>query len=160
MISRIIPIDWVIHGLVFRYIIVPVGFSLLLWKWLGTVGRSKRFAAFSFFGTLVTYYMFIMLIGLFGWPGFDTSGILTNEIGVWSEAGGEGEIMFTMKAKLKVALLTAINETLGNWILFAALYLGASDPRFPKRNSQLNVLLKRIFSTRSTPTCTINQIAY
>ncbi len=159
IISRIIPLDWVAHGTVFRCIIVPVGFSLLLWKWLRTVGRSKRFAAFSFFGTLVTYYMVLISQGLV-WLGFDTSHILNNEIAVWSKAGGEGEIMFTMKGRLKVAILTAINETLGNWILFAALYVGASDPRSPKPHSQLNRLLKRIFSTRSTTTSTMDQTVY
>lgn len=159
MISRIIPLDWIFEGMLFRCVIVPVAFSILLWKWLRTAGKSKGFAALSFFGTLVAHYMWLIFQG-FVWSGFDTSGILNSEISDLSKAGIEGEIIFAVKSKLKVAILTAINEVLGNWILFAALYLGASDPRSSKRLSQLNRLLNRIFFTRSTTTSTLNQSAY
>ena len=162
LLSQTIPTDSGPYYLLFSALVTPVGFGLLLWKRLRTVGRSKRFTAFSFFGLLVTFY-FALIFPVIAWIGLDTSSIsgaiISNEIGAWASSGREGVIIFTLKAKLQVAILLAIDYLVGYWPLFVALYLAALDPRFPKGDSQLKRLLNRIFTTHRTITSPINKTA-
>lgn len=160
LLSQTIPTDSGPYYLLFSALVTPVGFGLLLWKRLRTVGRSKRFTAFSFFGLLVTFY-FALIFPVIAWIGLDTSSIsgaiISNEIGAWASSGREGVIIFTLKAKLQVAILLAIDYLVGYWPLFVAMYLAASDPRFPKENNLLGRLSKSLSATRSSTSKAIQQ---
>jgi len=156
LLSKILPTDSGPYFLLSSFLVTPIGFGLLLWKWLRTVGRSIRFTALSFFGLLVTFY-FSYIFPVTALIGLDAGAILYNEIGAWARSGREGVIIVTMKVKLQVAMITAIDHMLGNWTLFLALYLAASDPRFPKGNNLLGRLSKRIFATRNATSRTIEQ---
>ena len=155
--SKIIPTDSIPYFSLFSFLMTPIGFGLLLWKWQRTVGRSRRYTVLSIFGLLVTYYSSFILVPVHGWIGLDTFSVLFDEIGAWAQSGRDEVIIFTMKAKLQVALTLTIEQTIAMWPLFLALCLGASDPRFPKGNNLLGRLSKRIFATRRANSRLIEQ---
>ena len=157
LLSKIIPTGSGPYYLLFGFLVTPIGFGLLLWKWQRTVGRSRRFTVLSIFGLLVTYYLSFVILPVHTWIGLDISSVLLNEVGDWAKSGRDEVIIFTMKAKLQVALMLIIGNTIGMWSLFLALYLGASDPRFPKGNNLLGRLSKRVSAMRRATSRPVEQ---
>lgn len=146
LLSEMLPKETYVYFDLFRYVVIPLVFGLLLWKRLKHIGKSRRFMVFCFAGTFATFVMSmvllpLMLINL----GSNPVGALMNEIATWSKSDGKGDFNFSTNVKIKMAIYHAFTLALVNWPLFAALYFGAGGPRAPRGNNPLSPLSKHTF---------------
>lgn len=143
LLSEMLPKETYVYFDLFRFVVIPLVFGLLMWKRLINIGKSRKFTACSLVGLLAVFIMSMILLPLMlTYFGSNPSGALMNEIATWSKSGGKGDFNFSTNAKIKMATYHAITLALANWPLFAALYFGAGGPRSPRGNNPLSPLSK------------------
>ena len=127
LISKIIPIDALNPAVpLFLYLILPIGFSIILWKRFSAIGRSKL--------TLIPCFIFIVLATVRGgWLTslyLDASDFVGNAMMPIVYAAIDGnDVTVWMRAKYTLYLL--LGTFIVNWGFFALLSVGSMDPKAP-----------------------------
>ncbi len=144
LLSKITSNDASVYPLLFRSVVLPVAFGVLLWKRLRFIGRGPLLTAFCIAGCLATNHMVMIFQPPLSeiLPSLNPVDSLTAEVAIWSKSGVQNEFHFTTLIKLKMVIFTVTNQILGSWTLFAALFFGTLDPRSPRGSSSIGPLSK------------------